>query len=221
MRLVKNRYGKGRVRIMRVHRAGEGAPYTGLKPAGQIGHAVAVADKSKLQTAVFAGGCFWCTEAVFQLIRGVSSVIPGYAGGQLENPKYEDLHERDTGHAECIQITYDPSVISYETLLQVFYYVHDPTTMNQQGNDVGSQYRSVIFYHDETQKETAEHVTNSYATQLWDKPIVTEIVPLERFWPAEDYHQNYYRNNRNQGYCQVIINPKLSKFRSKFESLLA
>lgn len=174
-----------------------------------------------MQQATLAAGCFWCTEAVYQLARGVENVVSGYAGGNIENPTYQMLHELDTGHAEAIQITFDPSVISYRQILEIFYYVHDPTTPGRQGNDVGEEYRSVIFYHHEEQKQTAEEVTKDFAPQFWSDPIVTEIVPLEKFWDAEDYHQDYFRQNPEQAYCQIIINPKLQKFRKKFESLLA
>lgn len=172
------------------------------------------------QQATLAAGCFWCTEAIFQQLKGVESVVSGYTGGTIENPTYEKLHYEDTGHAEAIQITFDPDVISYRQLLEVFYYVHDPTTPNRQGNDAGAEYRSVIFYHDDEQKRIAEEVTRDFAPQYWTDPIITEIVPLEKFWDAEAYHQNFYRNNPEQTYCQLVINPKLQKFRAKFETLL-
>ncbi|MBI5357335.1 peptide-methionine (S)-S-oxide reductase MsrA [Candidatus Saccharibacteria bacterium] len=170
--------------------------------------------------ATIAGGCFWCIEAIYQLVKGVDKVVSGYSGGHTANPTYEQLHKDDTGHAEAVQIDFDDSVISYEEILQIFYYVHDPTTPNRQGNNVGAEYRSVIFYHDDNQKKIAEDVTNNFARSLWNDPIVTEIIPLDKFWPAEDYHQNYFKNNPNQAYCQLIINPKLEKFRSKFEGYL-
>lgn len=160
-------------------------------------------------------------EAVFQEVRGVKKVVSGYSGGESENPSYENMHFNSSGHAEAIQITFDPKVISYRQLLEIFYYVHDPTTLNRQGNDVGEEYRSIIFYHDTEQKKTVEDVTKNFAAELWDNPIVTEVVPLEKFWPAEDFHQNFYRSNPRLPYCQVIINPKLEKFRKKFEALLA
>jgi peptide-methionine (S)-S-oxide reductase len=174
----------------------------------------------RFEQATLAGGCFWCVEAVFQEVKGVSRVVSGYSGGKTDNPTYDEAHYSDAGHAEAIQITYDPKVISYEQLLQIFYYVHDPTTLNRQGNDVGREYRSIIFYQGEQQKNIAEKVTKNFAAKLWPDPIVTEIIPLEKFWPAESLHQNFYKNNPNLGYCQVIINPKLEKFRKKFESLL-
>lgn len=173
-----------------------------------------------LENATLGGGCFWCLEAVYQLVNGVQSVVSGYAGGTTENPSYEQLHYEDTGHAEVVQICFDPSVISYRELLEIFYYIHDPTTPNRQGNDQGPEYRSIILYQDDDQRRLAEETTRDFAPTLWDKPIVTEVVPLKKFWPAEDYHQNYFRNNPEQAYCQVIINPKLQKFRAKFESKL-
>ncbi|HEX5456048.1 MAG TPA: peptide-methionine (S)-S-oxide reductase MsrA [Candidatus Saccharimonadales bacterium] len=174
----------------------------------------------RFEQATLAGGCFWCIEAVFQEVKGVTKVVSGYSGGKTDDPTYDEAHYSNSGHAEAVQITFDPKVISYEQLLQIFYYVHDPTTLNRQGNDVGEEYRSIIFYHDAAQKKTAEEITKSFAAKLWSDPIVTEIVPLEKFWQAEGFLQNFYRNNPNLGYCQVIINPKLDKFRKKFESLL-
>lgn len=172
------------------------------------------------QSATLGGGCFWCLEAVYQEVKGVNSVVSGYAGGTKDNPAYEELHSENTGHAEVVQLTFDPDVITYRDILEIFYYVHDPTTPNRQGNDVGLEYRSIILYHDEGQRAVAEDVTRNFAPTLWDKPVVTEIVPLLKFWPAEDYHQNFYKNNPQVGYCQVIINPKLAKFREKFKSKL-
>lgn len=174
-----------------------------------------------MQQATLAGGCFWCIEAIYQEAKGVSRVVSGYSGGDTDNPSYEQAHYSDSDHAETVQITFDPGVISYEQILQIFYYVHNPTTLNRQGNDVGREYRSVIFYQDEKQKRIAEDITKNFATSLWKDPIVTEIVPLKKFWPAEDFHQNFYNNNSSLPYCQVIINPKLEKFRKKFESLLS
>lgn len=173
-----------------------------------------------MEKATLAGGCFWCTEAVFQEVKGVSNVVSGFSGGHVDNPSYEMMHAIDTGHAECIQFDYDPSIISYSDIIKIFYYIHNPTTLNQDGANYGTEYRSVIFYHNNEQKKTAEKITRGFAKEIWDDPIVTEIVPFEKFWPAEDYHQNYFRNNPEQAYCQIIINPKLEKFRKKFESLL-
>lgn len=172
------------------------------------------------ETAVLGGGCFWCIEALYKQLKGVSSVVSGYAGGHTNNPTYEKMHYEDTGHAEVIQITFDPKVISHRELLEIFYAVHDPTTLNQQGNDVGEEYRSIILYNNDEQKQVAEDVTKNFATKHWDKPIVTEIKPLDVFYPAEDYHQNFFEKNPDQAYCQIIINPKLAKFRQKFPEKL-
>lgn len=170
--------------------------------------------------ATLGGGCFWCLDAVYQEVKGVSSVVSGYAGGQKENPTDQQVYYDKTGHAEVVQISFDPSIVSYKELLEIFYYIHDPTTLNRQGHDVGDEYRSVIFYHDDEQKQIATQVTNDFAPTLWNDPIVTEITPLVEFWPAADYHQEFYRSNPNVGYCQVIINPKLAKFRAKFAQKL-
>jgi peptide-methionine (S)-S-oxide reductase len=174
-----------------------------------------------LQTATFGSGCFWCTEAIFENLKGVHSVVSGYAGGNVQNPTYEEVCTGTTGHAEVTQITYDPSVISYDELLEVFWKTHDPTTLNRQGNDVGPQYRSAIFYHNDEQKQLAE----KYKAELdksgaWDNPIVTEISPLTNYFPAEEYHQDYYANNPNQGYCAFVIAPKLEKFKKVFKDKL-
>lgn len=169
--------------------------------------------------ATLAGGCFWCTEAVFQEVKGINKVVSGYSGGQIENPDYRAVSSGSTKHAECVQLTFDANIISYEKILEIFYSTHDPTTLNKQGNDVGTQYRSAIFYQNDEQKKIAENVTNDYANKIWSDPIVTQIVPLIKFYPAEDYHQNFFKNNPSQAYCQVIINPKLSKFRQKFADL--
>jgi peptide-methionine (S)-S-oxide reductase len=170
--------------------------------------------------ATLGSGCFWCSEAIFQELKGVDKVVSGYSGGHTENPTYGQMHDMDTGHAECVQISFNPDTISYEKLLEVFYSTHDPTTLNRQGNDIGREYRSVIFYHDDEQKKIAQKVTNSYAGKVWDAPIVTEIAPFTRFYSAENYHQNFFKNNPSQANCQVIINPKLAEFRKKFQSLL-
>lgn len=171
-------------------------------------------------TATFGGGCFWCLEAVFEQLRGVSKVVSGYAGGHLENPTYRQVCDGNTGHAEVIQVTFDPSIISYRSLLEVFFGMHDPTTLNRQGPDQGTQYRSAIYYSDDAQKEDAEKLIGELNEQdLWGQPIVTEVAPLETFYPAEDYHQGYFRSNPTAGYCQVMISPKLTKLRSKFSEL--
>jgi peptide-methionine (S)-S-oxide reductase len=177
-------------------------------------------DSSNLATATFGGGCFWCVEAVYVELKGVIRVVSGYAGGHVKDPTYREVTTGTTGHAEVAQITYDPSVISYKQLLEVFWNTHDPTTLNRQGNDVGPQYRSIILYHDEVQKSLAEKSKKEVATGIWDDPIVTEIVPLEKFYIAENYHQDYFANHPGQPYCRVIINPKVQKFRKKFSTLL-
>ena len=173
-----------------------------------------------LKKATFGGGCFWCTEAVFLEVQGVTSVESGYAGGHKPNPTYREICEKTTGHAEVIQITYDENQVSYRELLEIFFATHDPTTMDRQGNDRGPQYRSIILFHDEGQREIAEDVKQGSAADLWDDPIVTEIKALEIFYPAEKYHQDYYARNSYQPYCVAVINPKLSKFRANFKSKL-
>ena len=170
--------------------------------------------------ATLAGGCFWCLEAVYQEVKGVGLVASGYMGGQTVDPSVQKVHAGDTGHAEVVQISFEPEVISYKELLEIYFYIHDPTQMNRQGPDVGDEYRSAIFYHNDKQKKIAEEVKTKFAPTLWDGEIVTQIVKAGKFWPAEDYNQDFYRKNQNAGYCQVIINPKLEKFRKKFESKL-
>jgi peptide-methionine (S)-S-oxide reductase len=171
----------------------------------------------KLETATLAGGCFWCVEAVFDELRGVESVVSGYTGGDGPNPTYQQVCSGATGHAEAVRISFDPRVVSFRELLEIFFTVHDPTTLNRQGGDVGTQYRSAIFYHTAEQRETAERVIAELNEQrIWDAPIVTQIAPLAEFYEAEDYHQEYFRNNPGQGYCQAIVAPKVSKFRRKF-----
>ena len=174
-----------------------------------------------METATLAGGCFWCTEAVFQKLNGVATVVPGYTGGHVDNPTYDQVSTGNTGHAEAIQITFDPQIISFQTLLDIFWQLHDPTTLNQQGADHGSQYRSAIFYHDEKQKEQAEKSLKKTAvSQIYPDPIVTEIVPFEKFYPAEKEHQNFYENNPNQPYCKIVIDPKIQKLFKQFGSQL-
>jgi peptide-methionine (S)-S-oxide reductase len=174
-----------------------------------------------IQVATFGAGCFWCVEAVFQRLEGVKKVVSGYAGGIADSPSYEMVCSGTTGHAEVCQITFDPQKISYEDLLEVFWKTHDPTTLNRQGNDMGTQYRSVIFYHNARQRELAEHHKGRLnAEHIWNRPIVTEIVPLDRFWPAEDYHQNYFNSNPSQGYCTLVIAPKIDKFQAIFRDRL-
>ncbi len=176
---------------------------------------------SAQETATLAGGCFWCLEAVFQELDGVQSVTSGYAGGRVPDPTYEQVCTGTTGHAEVVQVTFDPGIISYRDLLQVFFTIHDPTTLNRQGADVGTQYRSVIFYHSPEQRRAAEETVAALnASGIWGRPLVTEVVPFEAFYPAEDYHQGYFRSNPGQGYCQAVINPKLAKFRKQFAAKL-
>jgi len=169
------------------------------------------------QTATLGGGCFWCLEAVFDDLKGVTDVVSGYSGGRAVNPTYQQVCSGSTGHAEVVQVTFDPAQISFGEILEVFFSVHDPTTLNRQGADVGTQYRSVIFYHDEEQKQVAQKVMRQFEQQkVWSDPIVTQLVPFEVFYPAEDYHQEYFANNPRQFYCQVVIAPKVSKFRKQF-----
>lgn len=169
---------------------------------------------SKTEFATFGGGCFWCTEAVFEYVAGVKSVVSGYAGGTTANPTYEDVCTGRTGHAEVIRVEFQPQEVSYERLVEIFFEAHDPTTLNRQGADVGTQYRSVIFYHNDAQKAVAEKV-KAAAQANFDDPIVTEISPLPLFYPAEDYHQDYFRNNPGKGYCAVVIRPKVTKLLKK------
>jgi peptide-methionine (S)-S-oxide reductase len=181
-----------------------------------------MSDESKLELATFGGGCFWCTEAVFTELRGVRSVVSGYSGGQTINPSYEQVCSGRTGHAEVVQITFDPSEVSYEDLLEVFFKTHDPTTMNRQGHDVGTQYRSVIYFQNDAQRSVAEKIKQELdRSGAFGTPIVTEILPLTSFYPAEGYHQDYFRRNPEQGYCAAVIRPKVDKFRAVFEKRLA
>lgn len=178
-------------------------------------------DMNNLEKATLAGGCFWCIETIFNDLKGVEKVESGYSGGQTKNPTYEQVCSGTTGHAEVVQITFDPAVISYAKLLEIFFHIHDPTTLNKQGNDIGTQYRSAIFYHDENQKKTAEKVKDDIGKSgLWDDPIVTEITPFAEFYVAEDYHQNYYNNNQNKPYCSFVIAPKVRKFYKEYKDLL-
>lgn len=176
--------------------------------------------KEGLETATFGAGCFWCVEAIFQDLKGVESVASGYSGGKVKNPTYREICTGTTGHAEVIQIHFDPKVISFENLVRVFFTTHDPTTLNRQGADTGTQYRSAIFYHNEEQKEIAERMKKEFAPTIWDDPIVTEISPSADFYIAEDYHQNYFKDNPNQGYCRIVINPKVKKFREMYADWL-
>ena len=173
------------------------------------------------ETATLGAGCFWCVEAVFDDLKGVESVESGYSGGHTENPTYQQVCSETTGHAEVAQINFDPNEISFKEILQVFFAVHDPTTLNRQGNDVGSSYRSAIFYHDENQKRVAEEVIKEVTAEgVYDKPIVTEVTPFDKFYVAENYHQEYFANNPNQPYCAAVVAPKVAKFRQKFVNRL-
>lgn len=172
------------------------------------------------ETATFGAGCFWCVEAIFQDLKGVERVESGFSGGHVKNPAYREVVNGDTGHAEVCNIIFNPDSISFEELLEVFWTTHDPTTLNRQGNDVGTQYRSAIFYHNEEQKKLAEASKKQVAPQIWDDPIVTEITEFDAFYPAENYHQDYFNLNPNQGYCRVVIAPKVQKFRKKFSDKL-
>ncbi|MDQ6660376.1 MAG: peptide-methionine (S)-S-oxide reductase MsrA [Chloroflexota bacterium] len=174
---------------------------------------------TQFDTATFASGCFWCTEAVFQRLKGVTSVVSGYAASKVENPSYQQVCSGKTGAAEAIQITYDPSVISYGKLLEIFWHLHDPTTLNRQGNDVGTQYRSAIFYHNDEQKRIALAAKEALEKSGdYKKPIVTEIAPFTNFYPAEDYHNDYYDNNRSQSYCKFVIDPKVQKLLKEYKN---
>jgi len=176
---------------------------------------------ANLETATLAAGCFWCVEAVFDDLVGVDDVISGYSGGHKENPTYQEVCSETTGHAEVVQIRFDPDVISYADILRIFFTVHDPTTLNRQGNDIGSSYRSAIFYHSEEQRNTAEEIVAEItAEEIYVDPVVTEITPFDKFWSAEDYHQEYFANNPAQPYCAAVVSPKVAKFRSKFASRL-
>lgn len=175
----------------------------------------------KEEMATLGGGCFWCTEAVFQIAKGVNKVVSGYTGGIFKDPTYREVCSGKTGHNEVIQISFDPEIISFEEVLGIFFSVHDPTTLNQQGADRGTQYRSGIYYHSEEQKSIAEKmIAGIDEAGIWSDPVVTEVVEAPEFYPAEEYHQNYYRNNPNQGYCQAVVGPKVAKFRSKYSHLL-
>lgn len=172
---------------------------------------------SRPEVATLAGGCFWCLEAVFDELEGVQDVVSGYAGGSVPHPTYKQVCNGDTGHAEVVQVTFDPTVLSYRDLLKVFFAIHDPTTLNRQGADIGTQYRSAIFTHSDEQEKVADEVMAELnAEKIYDDPIVTEVVPAEVFYPAEDYHQEYFRRNPNQGYCRMVIAPKVAKFRKEY-----
>jgi peptide-methionine (S)-S-oxide reductase len=176
---------------------------------------------SRQETATLGAGCFWCVEAIFDDLVGVTDVVSGYSGGHKEEPTYQEVCSETTGHAEVVNVTFDPDALSFADLLRVFFTVHDPTTLNRQGNDVGSSYRSAIYYHSEEQREAVSAVIEEFtAAAIYDNPIVTEVTRFEKFWPAEDYHQEYFANNPNQPYCAAVVAPKVAKFRQKFLSRL-
>lgn len=178
-------------------------------------------ETNNLETATLGAGCFWCVEAVFDDLKGVVSVESGYSGGHTENPTYQQVCSETTGHAEVVNVTFDPNEISFKEILQVFFSVHDPTTLNRQGNDIGTSYRSAIFYHSDEQKQTAEEVIKEVTEEgVYDDPIVTELKPFDKFYIAEDYHQEYFANNPTQPYCAAVVAPKVAKFRQKYVSRL-
>ncbi|MBK8550850.1 MAG: peptide-methionine (S)-S-oxide reductase MsrA [Ignavibacteria bacterium] len=178
-------------------------------------------DLSKMETATLAGGCFWCIETIFDDLKGVDQVVSGYSGGKTKNPTYEQVSSGSTGFAEAVQITFDPAVISYEKLLEIFFHIHNPTTLNKQGADIGTQYRSAIFYNSDEQKKTAEEVIKKIGSSgLWSDPIVTEVTKFDSFYPAEDYHQDYYNNNKEKSYCSIVIAPKVQKFYKDYKDFL-
>jgi peptide-methionine (S)-S-oxide reductase len=189
---------------------------------GQImGMGKADTAEKQLETATFGGGCFWCVEAIYERVKGVEEATSGYSGGHVKNPTYKEVCTGRTGHAEVVQIRYDPAVVSFTRLLEVFFETHDPTSLNRQGADVGTQYRSVVFYHSEEQRRQAEETIRELdSAGIWNAPIVTKVEPFDTFYSAEDYHQEYYENNPNQGYCRVVILPKVEKFEKVFKDLL-
>lgn len=182
--------------------------------------AVQKTDKANLEYVTIGGGCFWCVQSTFQMLKGVDSVVSGYSGGFKANPTYEEVSTGTTGHAETIRVGFDPKVISYQRLMDVFFFLHDPTQLNRQGNDVGTQYRSVVFYKNETQhKETLEAIKTSVASKRWSGKYVTQVVPFEKFWPAETYHQDYYNQNPTQPYCSAVIGPEIARFKEHYSKL--
>jgi peptide-methionine (S)-S-oxide reductase len=175
----------------------------------------------KIEYATIGGGCFWCIEAIFQQLKGIHSATSGYSGGHIKNPAYREVTSGRTGHAEVVKLAFDPEIISYRDILEIFFHLHDPTTLNRQGADVGTQYRSVIFYHNEQQKQIAQEVFHEIdKSDLWKDPLVTQVAPLENFYVAEDYHQNYYQNNTNQPYCSFVISPKMAKLKQLYKDKL-
>ncbi len=176
-------------------------------------------EKNNLQQLTFGGGCFWCVESCFNMLKGVESAVSGYSGGFKSNPTYEEVCTGETGHAEVVQITYDPAIISYEQLMDVFFFLHDPTQLNRQGNDVGTQYRSIIFYKDDEKSKAEQAIKTSEASGKWNGKYVTELKKFEKFWPAETYHQGYYNANPNQPYCSAVVGPKIQKFKKHYGEL--
>ena len=173
--------------------------------------------EKNLETATLGAGCFWCVEAVFDDLRGVEDVVSGYSGGNKDNPTYQEVCSESTGHAEVVRLMFDPQIIDFRDILRVFFTVHDPTQLNRQGNDIGTSYRSAIFYHNDEQRQAAEEVIKEITDEgIYDKPIVTEVTAFDKFWPAENYHQEYFANNPNQPYCAAVVAPKVAKFRKKF-----
>ena len=192
-----------------------------LKPCILCDEIKYIMENKNLETATLGAGCFWCVEAVFDDLKGVTDVVSGYSGGHKENPTYQEVCSETTGHAEVVNVEFDPAEISFKEILQVFFTVHDPTQLNRQGNDIGTSYRSAIFYHDEKQKEIAEETIKEIeAEKIYDQPIVTQIAPFDKFYLAENYHQEYFANNPNQPYCAAVVAPKVAKFRQKFVSRL-
>ena len=173
-----------------------------------------------MEQATLGGGCYWCFEAIYQRVHGVTDVVSGYSGGHVAHPAIEQVYAGDTGHAECVRLSFDPSVISYREILEIFFTMHDPTTLNRQGHDVGEIYRSVIFYHSPEQKLIAEDMMSGFAAELWDDPVVTQLEPLREFWPASEDMQDYYNRNPYAGYCMAVINPKVVKLRREFAAKL-
>ncbi|GFR52659.1 hypothetical protein Agub_g15253 [Astrephomene gubernaculifera] len=193
------------------------APQAAAGPSS--GEAVSEPTSGAMEVATLGGGCFWCIEACYNMLRGVRSAVSGYAAGHIKNPTYKQVCSGTTGHAEVVQITYDPSVLSYREILEIFFTIHDPTTKDRQGNDTGPQYRSIILTHGEQQRQVAQQVMQQVESEgWWGAPLVTEVQPLDLFYPAEDYHQNYFVQNPGQGYCRVVVGPKVAKFRAKFGS---
>jgi peptide-methionine (S)-S-oxide reductase len=195
--------------------------YTHTQTFKNMNETKSATHEHKTEVATFGAGCFWCTEAQFQQLKGVTKIVSGFSGGHVANPTYKEVCTGNTGHAEVTNVYYDPSIISYDELLAAFWTMHDPTQLNRQGHDVGTQYRSVIFYHNEEQRQKAEEYKKKLNDEhAWDKPVVTEIAPFEKFYPAEDYHQNYYNENGSQPYCTFVIKPKLDKFKKVFHDKL-